>query len=284
MIGVADEPCEATTYSTFPYPGGKGRKVQAILDVLPAHQTFIDAFGGSGSVIYRKEPSPTEIYNDRNTRLTAFFQTIGKEYEAVAKELAGIPYSRALYAQFADEYGTNREPTNPVIRAAREFFLRFASVDSGIEGGFKASATRNAAQSYSNGIRRLSDIQRRFSHVVIEEKDVLSLIDDYGETARDGDPERCFFFDPPYRGKDVYGVPFEWKSFIDAVRDLESYWILTCETLPSELEEYPRSERAIQRRVHTDSADRVEYIIRNFGDDVAGTFGGPNASLSDGFG
>ena len=66
--------------SVFPYPGGKGRGVDWILEKMPPHDTFVDVFGGSGAIIYNKPPSTNEVYNDANEDLVQFFQVL-REHE-----------------------------------------------------------------------------------------------------------------------------------------------------------------------------------------------------------
>ena len=57
----------------LPYYGGKQSKMNWLLSHFPPHQTFVDVFGGGGSVAFSKPPSALDIYNDIDTRLCNFF-------------------------------------------------------------------------------------------------------------------------------------------------------------------------------------------------------------------
>ena len=51
--------------SPIRYYGGKTYQVAWILDVIRHYQfkTDIEPFGGSGAILFAKEPRPVEIYN-----------------------------------------------------------------------------------------------------------------------------------------------------------------------------------------------------------------------------
>jgi DNA adenine methylase len=63
-------------FSPIKYFGGKGGMYNDILPYFPNHedyQTYIEPFGGGASLLFRKEPSSVEIYNDLEQNVYSFF-------------------------------------------------------------------------------------------------------------------------------------------------------------------------------------------------------------------
>jgi len=47
--------------------GGKANMRKTLLEtinLMPGHRTYVEVFGGAGHLLFAKEPSPVEIYND----------------------------------------------------------------------------------------------------------------------------------------------------------------------------------------------------------------------------
>ena len=82
----------------FPYIGDKSNIADWILDQFPTdYRRYVEVFGGAASVLYRKDPSPEEVYNDRNTGITAFFETLRDGlYELSEKHPSLDSYRRKL--------------------------------------------------------------------------------------------------------------------------------------------------------------------------------------------
>ena len=60
----------------MPYSGGKQRIAQAIADLLPPHESYIEPFAGALSVLLAKEPAPLEVVNDLNGDLVTFWRIL----------------------------------------------------------------------------------------------------------------------------------------------------------------------------------------------------------------
>jgi DNA adenine methylase len=44
--------------------GGKGKMVKKLLPLIGDHRIYVEPFGGGASLLFSKEPSPVEVYND----------------------------------------------------------------------------------------------------------------------------------------------------------------------------------------------------------------------------
>jgi len=58
------------------YFGGKTRIARAIVDLLPAHEHYVEPFGGSLAVLLAKRPSAMETVNDINRALMTFWRVL----------------------------------------------------------------------------------------------------------------------------------------------------------------------------------------------------------------
>lgn len=87
------------TRPVLKYHGGKWRVADWVLAHLPPHHTYVEPFGGAGSVLLRKAPSPIEVYNDLDDDVVRLFRVLRDP--AQAEELRRVveltPWSRAEF-------------------------------------------------------------------------------------------------------------------------------------------------------------------------------------------
>ncbi|MBU5438208.1 hypothetical protein KQI42_09320 [Tissierella sp. MSJ-40] len=50
-----------------------------IIELFPKYRTCIEGFGGAGHILFRKDSSEKEVYNDKYYMLYKFFETIQME-------------------------------------------------------------------------------------------------------------------------------------------------------------------------------------------------------------
>ena len=85
------------------YYGGKTYQAAWILDVIKRYpfKTYIEPFGGSGAILFAKEPSKVEIYNDIYSDLVTFYRILRntKTYKELVAFLENSPYSREMFGE-----------------------------------------------------------------------------------------------------------------------------------------------------------------------------------------
>lgn len=58
------------------YHGGKWRMAPWILQYFPAHECYVEPFGGAASVLLQKPRSYAEVYNDLDGTVVNFFKVL----------------------------------------------------------------------------------------------------------------------------------------------------------------------------------------------------------------
>jgi DNA adenine methylase len=221
----------------FPYPGGKSNLADWILDQFPTdYRRYVEVFGGAASVLYRKDPSPEEVYNDLNTDLTHFFETVRDRPDDLADWLADKDYSEERFDSWADAYYAGERSDDPVERAGRFYFLRYSQFSGSIanKSGFRpAEGEASPARTWRNARsrERLEELAARFAAVEIRALDWRHVLAEY-----DG-PETVFYLDPPYVGREHHYrcTEFAHDDLAATLADLDGRWLVSYDRLPEAL-------------------------------------------------
>ena len=170
--------------------GGKSRLRSKIIERLPEHDCYVEVFGGAGWVLFGKEPSRVEVYNDIDGELANFFRVIQSAHRAFIQAFDWILISRKL---FTDYLRTDPKDLDEIQRAVRFFYLiKNAYGGKSIQQSFgyaKSSVPRLNLNSLGEII---SGVHQRLKRVYIEEGSFERTIERY-----DGE-KTVFFLDPPY--------------------------------------------------------------------------------------
>lgn len=181
------------------YHGGKWLIAPWIIQHMPAHRVYTEAFGGGGSVLLRKAPAYVEIYNDLDGELVNLFRVVRDQGQQLKELLRLTPYARA-------EFDLSYEPAECTLERARRTLVRSymgfgASSILGGSSGFRPNSKGDAipARSWKTYPEALDSIIERMRGVIIENKPALEVI------AQHDSPVTLHYVDPPYvfatRGK-----------------------------------------------------------------------------------
>lgn len=256
------------TLCAFPYYGGKTRYVRTIVDMMPSHKRYVEAFGGGASVLLNKPQSNIEIYNDADEHVVNFFRVLRNREDELREWLNCCPYARNEHEEWASQfYGEGEVPDDldDVVRAGRWFSLRHTQY-GGItksRSGFSTPYRRNEARSMRKNVDRLDAVAERFREVVIECDDYLALIDRY-----DGE-DTFWYFDPPYVGNEhEYLGDFEHADLVDALADLEGEWMVSYRDLPDGLRDLAAAVESFEATDRADGTKKAtEQLVMSYDPD-----------------
>jgi DNA adenine methylase len=177
--------------------GGKFRLAEWIVSQMPAHRIYTEAYGGAGSVLFKKPRSKVEVWNDIDDSVYHLFWTLKHPDLALElkRQLEVTPYSRREF-----ELASRRHP-DPVESARRLIVRSFmgygadsaSSVESEI--GFRANSNRSntaPARDWRNYVSHVDGFVERLMGVVIESRPALDILQAHDT------PDTLHYVDPPY--------------------------------------------------------------------------------------
>ena len=200
----------------FGWYGGKFSHLSFILPHIPLDAThFCDVYGGSAAVLINLPPYPAETYNDLDSELVNFFQTLRNQGPKLIKAISLTPFSREeLEIACTPEEGLTK------LERARRFFVRARQTRTGLAQ--KSSTGRwahcvltsragmaGAVSRWLGSIETLPEIVQRLQRVQIENSPALEVIHRYDT------PETVFYLDPPY----VHSVRGDVSAYLHEMTD-----------------------------------------------------------------
>lgn len=173
------------------YPGSKWSMVDWIIDNMPAHDTYLEPFFGSGAIFFNKTPSKVETINDLDSNVVNLFRVIRDRPEELAKLVKWTPFSR-------EEYYSAYEVTGDSLEDARRFLARCwqaIGVKMSDRTGWRSiigAETHNRTKEWRSIPDRILKIADRLKDAQIESQPAAKLIERYRR------PEVLLYVDPPY--------------------------------------------------------------------------------------
>ncbi len=196
--------------------GGKFYLSKRIIEYFPKHHTYLEPFGGAASVLLNKPPSPVEVYNDIDHRITRLFRILRDHGDELHRRLSLTPYSEAEFVESFDE-------TDDDIEQARRDFVRWRMSLGGRGDSFSFTLHRvrrgmaDVVSGYLSMIdEQLPLIAERLRTVEIVCRPALDVIATW-----DSD-ETLIYADPPYMpstrhegSRSIYGCEMSEQDHID---------------------------------------------------------------------
>jgi len=179
----------------IPYIGGKSYLSSWVIGNFPeGHEklTYCEVFGGGGWVLFKKEPSFVEIYNDLNKNLVTLFTVIKDNFEEFNHKATWTLHSREMYTEARKQLADDQF-LNEVERAMSYAIAQIQSFSgSGNSWGYQITADKIISGKWLPFLKRLELINARLKKVQIESLDFGACIEKYDK------PYTLFYCDPPY--------------------------------------------------------------------------------------
>lgn len=198
------------------YHGGKWRNAPWVIQHFPAHDTYVEPFGGAASVLLRKPRARSEVYNDLDGDVVNVFRVLRDPALALRlqRQLELTPFSR-------EEFYLAYEPTEDPVERARRVIGRSFMAHAGTHRranrtGFRANNARqrtSAAKDFATFPEQVPAFVERLRGVTIEHRPAIEVI-------RQQDGSACLFYcDPPY----VWSTrsALQWESHNDRAYAVE---------------------------------------------------------------
>lgn len=178
------------------YPGAKWGLAPWIISHFPPHEAYVEPFFGSGAVLLRKSPSRSELVNDIDGAVVAFFRVLRDRPEDLAAAFALTPYARdELRACAVDD------PTLDDLERARRFAVACWQTRGGGQGrrypGWRFDMYGGLAGTWATLPDRIREVAQRFARVAIENRPALEVIEILARS-EDRGRHSLVYADPPY--------------------------------------------------------------------------------------
>ena len=176
------------------YHGGKWKLASWIISHFPEHRTYVELYGGGGSVLLRKPRSYAEIYNELDGEIVNVFRMLRDNGLELKRVLTATPFARAEF-DFASHQDAAVTPLERARRTIIKSFMGFGSDSIKRKSGFRANSKRSGtspAHDWANYADCLDELVTRLRGIVIENRNALDLFQQHDA------PTTLFYADPPY--------------------------------------------------------------------------------------
>src|SRR5208283_2643955 len=183
---------------TLAYYVGKQWFRKEFMELMPPHTIYVSAYGGGGSLLLSKEPSPLEVYNDLDEGMVNLFRVLRDPIKCLElkRRLELTPYSRTEW----DRCRRNWKNCADDIEKARMVFVDLRQGRNGLRNSNWGRDGRKRDGRLSQNVRKyiscvdriLPEICERLKYVVFENKNALEVLIDHDSSETFGD------VDPPY--------------------------------------------------------------------------------------
>lgn len=210
------------------YIGGKSYLSKWVISHFPENyqdNTYCEVFGGGGWVLFRKDESNVEIYNDLDSNIVNLFRIIRDNYDEFKHRAEWSLHSREMYqeakAKLADDkfLSDMERAMYYAIRQTQSF------AGNGSTWGYQITAERITSGKWRPFLNRLDLINARLKRVQIECLDFEKVIKKYDT------PNTLFYCDPPYFGAEhYYNVPFskeDHERLADLLKSIKGKFVLS---------------------------------------------------------
>jgi len=228
----------------IPYIGGKSSLSSWIISNFPVgydKMTYCEIFGGGGWVLFKKDPSYVEIYNDKNSHLVNLFKVIRDEYPAFAHRAEWSLHSREMYYEAREKFKDDHF-VDKIEEAMHYAIMRVQSFSGKGGWAYQVAADKVSSGKWLPFLKRLELINARLKKVQIDCLDYEQILKKYDTS------NTLFYLDPPYVEAEHYyntdEVNFGHDDHVNLARiltNIKGKYCLSYYEHPLVRELYPRA-------------------------------------------
>jgi len=215
--------------SPIAYVGGKNILANQIIEMIPEHKTYCEVFSGAAWIFFKKDPSKSEIINDLDSDLIAFYRVLQNHLEEFLKQYKWLLQSREVFDDWKEQI-EGRGLTD-IQKAARYYYLQRLCFGAKVSSrNFGVSPQRPRRINLLRIEEELSEVHLRLSGVVVENLPWNEFIKRYDR------PETFFYLDPPYYKAPCYKHNFykieDYEHIAEVLKNIEGSFILSLNDHP----------------------------------------------------
>lgn len=191
------------------YPGSKWSIADWIISFFPEHHSYLEAFFGSGAVLFNKPRSNIETVNDLDGNVVNLFEWVKKDPERLAHEIYYTPYARQVYedAFAAVPEDSLEKAMNFYIRLNMGHGFRTTGEKVGWKNDVQGRERAYAAADWCSLPERIMEAAERLRGVQIENKPAVEVMERFNY------PNVLFYLDPPYMPGTRHGKQYRCEMF-----------------------------------------------------------------------
>jgi DNA adenine methylase len=178
--------------------GSKYSLIKDVIDVIPPHTTYVEAFVGGGSIFWNKEPAKKSVINDLDKDLVDAYRNLKSAPLSQLQQLEYLDrpddkksdYKTPTYKKHISQLMEELEKITPTSSAAKKL-LKYFKISRGTFNNLgKGSIYFN--MNIKPYIERIEEYKRLLKNTTITNKDYIDVIKEYDS------PSTFFLLDPPY--------------------------------------------------------------------------------------
>lgn len=193
------------------YPGSKWSIADWIISFFPEHHSYLEAFFGSGAVLFNKPRSNIETVNDLDGNVINLFEWIKKDPEQLAHEIYYTPYARQIYedAFVAVPEDSLGKAVNFYIRLNMGHGFRTTGEKVGWKNDVQGRERAYASTDWCNLPEKILQAAERLRGVQIENRPAVEVME------RFNNKKVLIYLDPPYMPKVRHGKQYKYEMFTE---------------------------------------------------------------------
>lgn len=255
------------------YFGGKHHHARWVTSLLPYRAAYVEPCAGMLSVLVARQPSRSEVANDLNGLVVAFWRALRDHPDELLQQLTCTPYSRCEY-RAASVVLANPQEHHPV-EVARCLVVRLAQsgqplADPDLNGWSWSRTIPQPPKTSNQRVKqpatwdalpaKLDAVARRIKQVEFEQRDALTVLTEWAPQ-----PDTVIYLDPPYGGHDEYQHELDFAAASEVLAGAQA--AVAISGYPGcgwDSLGWERHERFAYARTFTNPSERTECLWVNY--------------------